>query len=178
MRRALVLTGAVAAFLAPAPAGASCATPSPLAERLQEAPVVFVGRVASTDNRGRTARVRVEQVWKGAPISDRVTVRGGAEGNAATSVDRSFDLGVRYLFVPTREGRSFRDNSCTATVEYSGEVATLAPNTVTLPRRSASGSSGVAVQAAIALALVVTAVIVGLIASRRRRRSPAPVSPS
>jgi hypothetical protein len=150
-----------------------------LAERLQEAPVVFVGRVAATENKGRTARVRVEQVWKGGPVADRVTVKGGAEGNAASSVDRSFEVGVRYLFAPVRDGASFRDNFCTATVEYSGDVARLVPDTVTLPRRSASGSSGVAVQAAIALVLVVIGVIVSVIASRRRRRArPAPVSPS
>ena len=138
---------------------------------------MFVGRVADTNNEGRTAIVRVEQVWSGAPVSDRVTVNGGPEGNLRTSVDRAFERGGRYLFVPERDGGQFRDSSCSATVEYSGEVAQLAPDSVTLPRRSSTGSSGLAIQAAIALAVVVTGVIVR-VAVLRRRRHRAPVTPS
>jgi hypothetical protein len=160
-----------------APASAECVTPAPLAERLREASVVFVGRVATTNNEGRTAVVRVEQVWKGAPVSDRVTVNGGPEGKLRTSVDRTFERGARYLFVPERDGGHLRDSSCSATVEYSADVAQLAPDTVTLPRRSSTGSSGLAIQAAIALAIVVTGVIVRVVVLRRRRRR-APVTPS
>jgi hypothetical protein len=151
-----------------------------LPDQLRAAPVAFVGRVESVSNRDRTARVRVEQVWKGAPVSDRVTVSGGPEGTHRTSVDRSFETGARYLFMPERDGGDYRDNVCTGTIVYGGDVAQYAPDSVTLPRRSASGSSGVAVQGAIAFALVVTGVIVSVLVSRRRRRShaPAPVSPS
>jgi hypothetical protein len=165
-----VLAAVVAPLLVTEPAGASCATAGAVPQRLQEAEVVFVGRVVTTSDKGRTARVRVEQVWKGAPISDRVTVRGGAEGNAASSVDRSFNAGVRYLFVPSRDGGQFRDSSCSATVEYSGALAQFAPDTVTLPRRSSTGSSGLARQAAIALVVVLGGVILSVAASRRRRR--------
>jgi hypothetical protein len=175
-----VLVAAAGVLLAPAPAEASCATAGPVQQRLQEATVVFVGRVVTTTDKGRTARVRVEQVWKGAPVSDRVTVKGGPEGEGvASTVDRSFTPGVRYLFVPTRDGGQFRDDACSATVEYSGALAQFAPDTVTLPRRSSTGSSGLARQGAIALAVVLTAVVLSVAASRRRRRRRlAPVSPS
>jgi hypothetical protein len=87
-----------------------------------------------------------------------------------STIDRSYRTGVRYLFVPVREGGDFLDNACTATVVYSGEVARNAPATVRLPRRSATGSSGVAVQAAIALAVVGAGLVVTIVAKRRGRR--------
>jgi hypothetical protein len=178
LRPALVLAVAVATVLAPEPAGADCAPAGAIQARLQDATVVFVGRVVSTTDNGRTARVRVEQVWKGAPVSDRVTVQGGPDGEGgASSVDRTFDTGLRYLFVPTRDGGNFRDSSCSATVEYSAAVAQFAPDTVTLPRRSSTGSSGLARQGAIALTVVLAGVLLSIAASRRRRRRP-PVSSS
>jgi hypothetical protein len=166
-----VLAAVVVTLLAADPAGASCGTPGPMPQRLQEATVVFVGRVVTTTNKGRTAHVRVEQVWKGAPVSDRVTVKGGPDDESArSSVDRSFRAGVRYLFVPERAGAQYRDTSCSATVEYSGALAQFVPDTVTLPRRSSTGSSGLARQAAIALAVVLIALIVSVAVSRGRRR--------
>ena len=111
-------------------------------------------------------------MWKGAPLSDRVTVKGGPDDESArSSVDRSFRAGARYLFVPERAGGQFRDTSCSATVEYSGALAQFVPDTVTLPRRSSTGSSGLARQAAIALAVVLIVLILSLAFSRRRRRS-------
>lgn len=173
-----MLAAVAATLLSAAPAGASCATAGPIAQQLQAATVVFVGRVVTTTNKGRTANVRVEQVWKGAPVYDRVTVKGGPDGDGvASSVDRAFNAGGRYLFVPTREGGQFRDNACSATVEYSGALAPFAPDTVTLPRRTSTGSSGVARQGAIALAVVLAGVLLSIAASRRRR-GRAPVNSS
>ena len=169
-----MLAVAAATVLAPGPAGADCAPAEATAERLRDATVVFVGRVVTTADSRRTAHVRVEQVWKGAPVSDRVTVQGGSDGEgAAASDDRTFDAGVRYLFVPTRDGGHYRDGACSATVEYSGAVAQFAPDTVTLPRRSSTGSSGLARQAAIALAVVRGGVLLSVAVSRRRRRRAA-----
>lgn len=173
-----MLAAVVATLFAADPAEASCGPSAPTPQRLQQATVVFVGRVVTTTNEGRTAHVRVEQVWKGAPVSDRVTVKGGPDDESArSSVDRSFRAGVRYLFVPERAGGQFRDTSCSATVEYSGAVAQFVPDTVSLPRRSSTGSSGLVPQAAIALAVVLVAVILSVALSRRRRRR-APVSSS
>ena len=166
-----MLAAVVVTLLAADPAAASCGKPGPMQQRLQEATVVFVGRVVTTTNKGRTAHVRVEQVWKGAPVSDRVTVKGGPDDESArSSVDRSFRAGVRYLFVPERAGAQYRDTSCSATVEYSGALAQFVPDTVTLPRRSSTGSSGLARQAAIALAVVLIALVVSVAVSRGRRR--------
>ena len=151
-----------------APPSPACPRIGALPEILEQAQVVFVGRVESTTGQGHTARVRVEQVWKGAPISDRVSVLGE---------DRTYEPGRRYLFMPERDGNRFRDALCTGTQGYSGDVAQFAPDTVTLPRRSSTGSSGLAKQAAIALAVVLTGVVVTVVVSRLRRRR-APVTPS
>jgi hypothetical protein len=162
----------LASLLAAAgPAGAICLGES-LQEDLDRAEIVFVGRVTSAHE--ATVDVRVEQVWKGGPVSERTTIH-----YLQFEPVPSFTTGHRYLFAPRRQRDRLVDDKCSATREYSGAVARLAPPTVTLPRRSASGSSGVAVQAAIALALVAIAVIVGVLASRlRRRRAPVPLSPS
>jgi hypothetical protein len=144
-----------------------------LEEDIARAEVVFVGRAVTISDGGATVKVRVEQVWKGGPVSDRVTV------HYVGTLYPVSETGTRYLFAPRRQNGRLIDDHCSATRVYSAEVAKLVPDTVTLPRRSASGSSGVAVQAAIALVLVVIGVIVSVIASRRRRRGrPAPVSPS
>jgi hypothetical protein len=145
---------------------AVCSPPPALPDALDRASVAFVGRVERVTDGGATARVRVEQVWKGARILDRVTVIGDG---------RTYEPDTRYLFVPQRAGGRFRDPDCSATREYSAEVAQFAPGTVTLPRRSSSGSSGLATQAAIALAVVLTVVVTRVAVVRLRgRRAPTP----
>jgi hypothetical protein len=161
------------------PAGALCDGSLSREQLLAVAEIAFVGRVVGTSASGHTADVRVEQVWKGGPISDRVTVVGGSEDDNVVGEDeRMFAAGHRYLFVPFRDGSELRDSSCTATIEYSGDVAKLAPATVSLPRRSSTGSSGVAKQAAIALGLVAAGVIAMSVAGARRRRRARSVTPS
>lgn len=114
--------------LAPQAALASCIAPLPLAKALAQAPVVFVGTVLRTSNSDRTAVVRVEQVWHGPAISGEVQVLGGPEdGAAATSVDRTFQIGVTYLFVPTNTRAPFRDNACTSTQPYTSDLDRFRP---------------------------------------------------
>ena len=123
-----------------APALASCVAPfgpggSPdLAAQLDAAPVVFVGRVVSTKNNGRVAGVEVESVWKGSGIHSGVTVVGTPDQqSAATSVDRTFTVGVRYLFVPASPASPFSDSNCSATRVYSRELDSLRPLTALPP---------------------------------------------
>jgi hypothetical protein len=86
------------------PAHASCvSTP-------RESPYRFTGTVTGVDNAGRRASVRTDD-------GRTVTVVGSdaAEPNAATSVDRAFQLGGRYEFHPLNDASPYRDNACTAT---------------------------------------------------------------
>lgn len=172
------------------PALGSCAMPAgSLRERLQAAEIVFVGSVISTDAGGSVATVAVESVWRGA-VDDNVVVRGseGAPGTIS-SVDRSYQEGRRYLFVPWRgNGQRFRDNSCTDTRPWRARYAPLRPASATdvTPEASpaapespssdgtAAGSAGAGPPVLLvvtgAAALLGAAAVVALAA--RRRRTP------
>ena len=179
MRRIFVLSVMVVVVGLSRPAAASCIPALPLEAQLAEAPLVFVGTVLSTANRDRVAQVAVEEIWKGPDLPDQVDVRGsrvGQQDNAVTSVDRTFRVGLRYLFVPDRvadlvpgpDGPPVvEDSLCTATREYRLELDRLRPASVkdpTAPRAVAQpshGDDGLAV-----LALVATVVgLAGVIAS-------------
>jgi hypothetical protein len=104
------------------PASASCAVQLPLSESLAASSVVFTGTVVSVAG-GRIATVMVDEVWKGGPLPEQVEVRGGpGDPQSITSVDRSFEQGDKYLFVPINDAPPFEDNACTATREYSPEL--------------------------------------------------------
>lgn len=130
--RSAVLVAAVTAAVLGVhmtPAQGSCAMPpGSLRERLQASEIVFLGSVTSTDAGGTTATVAVESVWRG-EVNDQVVVSGG-EGapGVISSVDRSYQEGRRYLFVPWRgTGERFRDNSCTDTRPWRARYAALRP---------------------------------------------------
>jgi hypothetical protein len=126
----LVCPGTVA--MVASPAEASCAVEPSLREAVAAARVVFVGTVVSTSNEKREARVRVDSVWRGPALTRLVTVSGSSVTGPGTftSVDRQYQIGQRYLFVPFgQSGQKFEDNNCSATVAYSAVVARLAPST-------------------------------------------------
>jgi hypothetical protein len=131
IRRAAIVfvTVAVAAAVLAAPAAASCVMPQgSLKERLAKEKIVFVGTVANVQAQGRLAHVAVESVWRG-DVEDEVEVTGGTlASNTASSVDRSFKTGERYLFVPYRgNGKKFEDSSCSDTQKWRPQLARLQP---------------------------------------------------
>ena len=73
---AAVLTGLAILSGAAVPAAASCVPPPALEEAVRTAEVVFVGTVMEAANRGRTATVRVEEVWRGPDLGATVVVDG------------------------------------------------------------------------------------------------------
>jgi hypothetical protein len=110
-----------------APVFASCAVQLPLSESLAASSIVFTGTVVAVSNQ-RIATVLVDEVWKGGPLPARVEVRGGpGDPGSITSVDRSFQQGDKYLFVPINSAPPFEDNACTATREYSPELESSRP---------------------------------------------------
>ncbi len=131
MRRlvlAAVLSGPLLLALGPAVALADCMLPPPIEEAVKTADIVFVGTVAQTTNRDSWASVEVTEVWRGPDQPLAVVVRGGPPGNAATSVDRTFEAGVTYLFFPYLEPDvGLADNSCTSTTRWTDELAALRP---------------------------------------------------
>lgn len=119
---------------------ASCIAPRPLSESLASAPAAFVGTVLSVSNGDRTAIVKVEQVWKGPALSGTVEVDGGPTDGSITSVDRTYQVGVRYLFVPVNGSPPFQDNNCSATQPYTADLAQYRP-AVTATRQARSYTS-------------------------------------
>lgn len=126
--RVAASVAALAFVLTPSAVLADCMMPPPVQEAAQSADIVFVGTVSETSNRNSWANVAVEEIWRGPDLPAQVIVKGGPDGNAATSVDRSYAVGVKYLFFPyAGEDGALADNSCTNTVEWSADLAQLRP---------------------------------------------------
>lgn len=129
------MAGAALAIALPgSPAGASCLPPTPLPGAIAQSPIVFVGTVRATSNANRTARVSVQAVWKGPSLPEIVEVEGSPVrgSNVLTTVDRRFEPGQRYLFIPRRHGVVF-DAYCSATAVYDASVASLRPGFASPP---------------------------------------------
>ena len=142
MRRFFVFTVAIFVVLAAlglstGRAVASCAAPVPLDQAIAEASNVFVGTVAELRFDDRFAVFDVEDVWKG-DLPDRVEVNGGpsivdlesaGDGvSVATSVDRTYRLGERYLVVSHGLDQDvLADNACSATREYADDLVDFRP---------------------------------------------------
>jgi hypothetical protein len=137
-RHIVVLVGVVAALGSGPAAKASCAPAPPLRNSIAEADIVFVGTVVGLDHDGRTATFRVEDVWKGR-VGETVVVHAGpgiaaienaaARGEGvASSVDRSYSMGTRYLVLPFgRSGDVLGDSICSNTRPYADGFASLRP---------------------------------------------------
>ncbi|MEO7555803.1 MAG: hypothetical protein ABIV94_04265 [Acidimicrobiales bacterium] len=118
-------------------AAASCAPPLPTRDAITQADAVVVGTVTATRSHDRVATVAVDEVWKG-EVGNTLEVFGGPDPeNAATSVDRTYEIGVRYLIVafepaahgsPGAIGGRYEDNACSATQPWSDALKTLRPD--------------------------------------------------
>ena len=117
-------------------ASASCATlPGQGPGSVFAVPVAFVGSVVATSNGDREATVKVESIWRGPDMQTYVRVLGTPEPTAqATSVDRTYQVGRRYLFVPENASSPFQDNICTATQVFTAGLASQAPADARAPQ--------------------------------------------
>jgi hypothetical protein len=135
----VALMGAGVIASASGTAGASCFVRDQLKHVLANAPVAFVGTVTATANDNRTARVHVESVWNGPRLPRVVEVQGSpaTRTDVFTSVDRRFRVHQRYLFVPleAQSARTFSDNACSSTIEYSAAIGRYAPKKPRAPER-------------------------------------------
>jgi hypothetical protein len=133
---------ALAVLWAPAAVSAKCAAPPAGGDRWASADAVFVGTVMSVASGDRWATVRVEEVWQGPDQPAEVVVRGGPEGDAFTSVDRTYEAGVRYIFAVTVEDGALLDNSCSGTTEVGAtDLEAVRPAEIRQPGSSATVSS-------------------------------------
>jgi hypothetical protein len=104
---------------------ASCVGPLWLPEQIHAAALVFVGTAQAASDGDRVAWVKVESIWKGPDIAQYVSVHGSpVSGPSASSVDRRYQSGTRYLFVLYSANQPLQDNSCSGTQPYTTELAT------------------------------------------------------
>ena len=141
LSRAAAVT-ALAFVVAPSAALADCMMPPAVGEAAEAAEIVFVGTVTETTNRNSWANVAVDEVWRGPDMPATVVVKGGSGGDGISSVERSFQAGVKYLFFPyADEQGGLADNICTNTVEWSADLGQLRPADAREPL-GASGADG------------------------------------
>lgn len=161
-------------LVVPASASASCMMPIPVEQAIRDAQVVIVGTVTSTENMGRFATVEVHEIWKGPELPATVLVLGGAEPGTVTSIDRSFTVGARYLFVAGLDGQGrLTDNACSATTEMGAGDNALRPADFRTPTPVEASPEGLDVGGLVAPVVVVLLVAatllgVGLLARGRQ----------
>ncbi len=160
---ASVLTLAV--LWAPGGASASCLALPPGQAAWASADAVFVGTVTSVANGARWATVHVEEVWIGPDQPAEVVVRGGPEGNTATSVDRSYTVGMRYVFGVTVVDGQLHDSACSGTTQADAiDLDAMRPDDVRQPVGGTPESAGGGLDlAGIAGPAALIAVVAGLL---------------
>jgi hypothetical protein len=165
VRRLLAAALLVAALGTPATASASCVMlPDDGAEPWAGADAVFVGTVTAVANGNRWATVRVEEVWQGPDQPAEVVVRGGPEGDMATSVDRSYAVGVQYVFAVAISDGQLQDNACSGTTPTDAiNLEAVRPDDVRQPDGAILVSSGDVDYSGLAGPLLVAAIVVGLL---------------
>lgn len=135
---AAVLLGTVVYVTGSAlPAWASCAPRLTVSDAITQSDLVVVGTVTSTRSRNRIATVAVDEVWKG-DVGSTVEVVGGPQSdNSGSSVDRTYEVGVRYLIVayepeahgyPNVFGGRYEDNNCSVTQPWTDTLAVFRPS--------------------------------------------------
>ncbi len=183
MRRTSATALAVLALIAvgATPAAASCAPPQPMPAAIDDAAAVFVGTVTDTSNSERWATVDVSEVWKG-DVEPRVEVKAGPKDppgpmGVASSVDRTFEGGKTYLFVPHGgSGTEFKDSICSRTTVYRDELDRFRPADPSRPggetRAPDDGGSSAPWWIAGALAAAALAATAAFAARRRAASAP------
>ncbi len=139
---ALALSGGAALVLAGSdPAGASCMPPPDVPTAIAQSDIVVVGTVTSARSQDRVATVHVEERWKG-DVDPTFEVFGGpAADGMATSVDRTYEVGGRYLLFarepaahgdPATFGGRYEDSGCSTTQAWTDALAQFRPATATI----------------------------------------------
>ena len=156
------LAGAM--LLVPAPVLADCQLAPPLDKAVNGGTLVFVGRVDSIDNGGRTADVTVQEVWRG-DVADRAVVDGGLDPVNPAEDDRTFEVGVTYVFLPASVDGRLVDSICSATVPWDEpSMGGLRPPEARAPEPLPSSQPGpLSLLGDLAGPLLVTAIVGGLL---------------
>jgi hypothetical protein len=160
--------------LVASPVTADCDPVGTPEDVLPTAPVAFVGTVTTLEP--ARAHFTVLEVWNG-NVAEAVDVHRllmphphGREPAGPAEDDRAWTLGGTYLVIPHIEAGALVDHICTATVEWSDDLAALRPPDAVVHAAGEEASAAfeipTPVLVAIAAALVVASASV--LAYRRR----------
>ena len=109
---------------------ADCELAGPLDDVLPAAPIAFVGTVVEVA--APVAFFEVREVWAG-EVGHTVEVHGLTSGVQFSEDDRQWEAGATYLVLPYSDGGVLRDSICTATTEWTDDLAALRPADATHP---------------------------------------------
>jgi hypothetical protein len=168
---------------------ASCGVSGPLAsvaDEISAAKVVFVGSVIYTRDNNRTARVKVESIWKGSTLPAYVDVHGEAPGSgpfSGSEEDHQFQAGQQYLFVPLNDRPPFEvyGDCNVSTQPYTAALAAHVPSSARAPEAATTTDliSNFVGQylwpSTIAVLLIAAAVSIVLFSRRRSARDTDPL---
>ena len=144
-RLALLIPAAVFALSLAAPGAvlADCMAPPPIEEAVTQNEIVFIGTVVAIGDQGRRATVEVDEVWRGPDLPVTTVVLGGM-GDGFTSVDRTYEVGMKYVFFPAvdPETGALADNLCTNTTPWQDDYERIRPADVRSPIGEPSGEVG------------------------------------
>jgi len=171
----VTVVASVAAAVA-APVQASCVMPPPLQEAIRAADVAFVGTVIRVANQDRWATVTVEEVWHGPDLTPIVEVRAGPAGNTASSIDRTYASGTKYLFTVSAGGGTLIDSSCSSTTEWTADLAQFRPadaRSAVSPPVETAPTDTFSILLPLAAVAAVALVVFGAVALVAFRRTPA-----
>lgn len=143
-----------------------CAPPLPI-EKAVFSDLVFVGRVTEVANEGRSATVEVTEIWRG-DVPTPITVNGGGDPTNPGEDDRTFEVGLTYLFIPSqidglRQG-VVTDSVCSSTTPWTDDLARLRPPDVGTPTpipSSSTGSNPFAFLGGVALPILTAGLVTG-----------------
>ncbi len=174
-RLALLIPAAFVALLAaPGAVLADCMMPPPIEEAVQTNDVVLVGTVVAVQDQGRRATVQVDEIWRGPDLPETTVVLGG-QGDAFTSVDRTYEVGMKYVFFPSvdPDTRALVDNLCTNTAEWQDDYEKIRPTEARSPIGDPSAEpasfdvASIVPIGALVLAVAGVLLVVGLVARGR-----------
>ena len=173
MRRFLVGAAFAGVLALPAPVTASCVAPPPNGRAVKEADIVFIGTVTATTNNDRWATVEVEEIWKGDDIDPIVEIKAGpadppGPAGVASSADRTFEEGVRYLFFPYRGKKGFTDSSCSNTTRFTPELERFRPTSARDLGGATGDADGGAEASSFPLVIGAAILVAALVFARRR----------
>lgn len=161
IRLAVAATAIGLSLVAPVTALADCAPAPGLEQAIGDADLVFVGTVTGVQHDGRSATVEVKEIWRGGEMPATVTVLGGLDPAQPMEDDRTFEVGVEYLFFPSVVDGRLVDGICSATTPWAEALGALRTVDAHAPMPPEPPAAGPLADLAVLAPAILTAALIG-----------------